>query len=140
MIERQVDLNQIHSDLIAALPDNECRYVFYEFIDRTSKENNRSKLFLIVWTPDRASIRVSLLTARVSSVRRTADKMGLQDRMMYTANKPSFEAKFSGGFVEHPATNKSDLGLEALVLELELDSFCQRIWSLSEKRKAPGSS
>jgi hypothetical protein len=41
--------------------------------------------------------------------------MKLQDRMMYSANKPSFEAKFSGGFVEYLATDKSFLDPEALV-------------------------
>jgi hypothetical protein len=41
--------------------------------------------------------------------------MESQDRMMYNLNKTSFETKFSGGFVEHLVTDKSDLDLEALV-------------------------
>ena len=41
--------------------------------------------------------------------------MGSHDKMSYSANKPLFEPKFSGGFVEHSVTDKSDLDLEALV-------------------------
>jgi cofilin len=77
MIETQGDLNQGHSDFIAALPDTECRYAFCGFTFRTGEDNNRPKLFFIVWTPDKAGIRVSLSAASVSTVRRTADKMGL---------------------------------------------------------------
>jgi hypothetical protein len=115
VIEKKGDLNQAHIDLVAALPDSESRYAFYNLIYQTKEGNNRSKLFFTVWTPDGAGIRVSFSTASISNVRTIADKMEPQDRMMYNLNKTSFETKFSGGFVEHLVTDKSDLDLEALV-------------------------
>jgi cofilin len=73
MIETQGDLNQGHSDFIAALSDTECRYAFYELTFRTGEDNNRPKLFFIVWTPDKAGIRVSLSATSVSTINCTQD-------------------------------------------------------------------
>jgi hypothetical protein len=47
-----------HTDFIAALPQDKCRYATYVF-EYGSEQGKRSKLLGVVWMPDAASVRVS---------------------------------------------------------------------------------
>ena len=71
---KECDRNYSLKDLESDLPDNDCRYVVYDFEYQTFENPPRetAKLLLIVWAPDNASIKVKVpFTATKSEIRGT---------------------------------------------------------------------
>jgi len=53
-----------YEEFIEKLPENQCRYVVYDFTyDLPNGEGTRNKILLITWSPDNAPVRNKMLCA-----------------------------------------------------------------------------
>ncbi|CAM0877371.1 unnamed protein product [Alopecurus aequalis] len=83
-------------DLVAAIPDDECRYAVYdlEFVaDDSAGDTPRSKIFFISWSPA------------------TADT---KSKMVYASSNEGFKRELEGVQYDVQATDASELTLEIL--------------------------
>nr|CAB3463681.1 unnamed protein product [Digitaria exilis] len=82
-----------YDDVVAALPENECRYAIFDYDVVTEESCQKSKIFFIAWSPD---------TARVKS------------KMIYASSKERFRRELDGIQVELQATDSVEIGLDVI--------------------------
>eukprot|EP00525_Craspedostauros_australis_P002619 CAMPEP_0198109818 /NCGR_PEP_ID=MMETSP1442-20131203/1863_1 /TAXON_ID= /ORGANISM="Craspedostauros australis, Strain CCMP3328" /LENGTH=142 /DNA_ID=CAMNT_0043765627 /DNA_START=146 /DNA_END=574 /DNA_ORIENTATION=+ len=95
VIEKSGDRTQTYDDFAAELPENEGRYGLID-LDFTTKDGRpTSKLVLLTWNPDSASIR---------------------DKMLYSGSKEAMKSAVSGVGIHINATDASELDFESTIL------------------------
>ncbi|KAG0563329.1 hypothetical protein KC19_8G022300 [Ceratodon purpureus] len=85
-----------YEELVASLPENECRYAVYDF-EFTAKDgiisSQKSKIFFIAWSPDIARVRA---------------------KMIYASSKDMLKQELNGIHYEIQATDPTELDLEVI--------------------------
>jgi len=84
----------IHDQLIAKLPENECRWVAYDFHYLSEEKQPRSKILLISWSPDTATTK---------------------DKMAYASSKDAIKRALSINSHEIQATDLDEVAYEAAI-------------------------
>lgn len=95
VIDGKGDKSKTYDDFCGALPENESRYGLVDVSFTTNDGRATSKLVLITWIPDTASIR---------------------DKMLYSGSKESLKTALAGVGTHINATDASELDFEASIL------------------------
>jgi cofilin len=84
-----------YADFCAALPENDCRYGLIDLEFETDDGRPTSKLVLLTWNPDTASIR---------------------NKMLYSGSKEALKTSLPGVGIHINATDAAELDLETSIL------------------------
>lgn len=95
MIEKKGDKSKTYDDFCADLPENEPRYGLVDLEFKTTDGRPTSKLVLITWNPDDASIK---------------------PKMLYSGSKEAIKAALNGVGIHINATDHSELDFESSIL------------------------
>lgn len=95
VIDTKGDREKSYEDFCAAFPDDDCRYGLVDLDFTTNDGRPTSKLVLVTWNPDTASIR---------------------NKMLYSGSKESLKTALNGVGVHINATDMSELDFESCVL------------------------
>ena len=95
VIEKQGAREKTYEDLVEELPENDCRYALVDLEFKTSDGRPTSKLVLISWNPDTASIR---------------------SKMVYSGSKEALKGALNGVGIHINATDHSELDFESAIL------------------------
>ncbi|XP_013597119.1 actin-depolymerizing factor 9-like [Brassica napus] len=84
---------ETYHDLVASLPEDDCRYAVFDF-DYVTVDNCRmSKLFFITWSPEASRIR---------------------EKMMYATSKSGLRRVLEGIHYELQATDPTEMGFDKI--------------------------
>lgn len=95
VIETKGEKSKTYEEFCAELPDDDCRYGLVDLDFKTVDGRPTSKLVLITWNPDTASIR---------------------NKMLYSGSKEALKTALNGVGIHINATDHSELDLETSVL------------------------
>jgi len=95
VIDSKGERSKSYDDFCAALPDDDCRYGLVDLEFTMPDGRPTSKLVLITWNPDTASVK---------------------NKMLYSGSKEALKTSLNGVGVHINATDRSELDLEASVL------------------------
>lgn len=95
MIEAKGGKEKTYEDFCNELPENEPRYGLVDLEYKTNDGRPTSKLVLITWNPDSASIR---------------------PKMLYSGSKEAIKAVLNGVGIHINATDASELDFETSIL------------------------
>ncbi|KAL7444402.1 hypothetical protein ACHAXM_012004 [Skeletonema potamos] len=95
VIEKQGAREKTYEDLVEDLPENDCRYALVDLEFETDDGRPTSKLVLITWNPDTASVR---------------------PKMLYAGSKEALKTSLNGVGIHINATDHSELDLETAIL------------------------
>ncbi|GAQ84988.1 Actin depolymerizing factor [Klebsormidium nitens] len=93
VVERLGKADEDYEVLRAALPENDCRYLVYDYNFVTEDNCQKSKIFFIAWSPD------------TSPVRR---------KMIYATSKDRFRRELDGVQLEIQATDQTEIDIDEL--------------------------
>lgn len=95
VIEKKVESCDDYEAFLGELPENDCRYVVYDFeFEKSPGEGVRNKICLIVWVPDTSKVR---------------------QKMLYASSKDAIRKKLAGVATEIQATDMSEVSHEAVL-------------------------
>ncbi|XP_018681715.2 actin-depolymerizing factor 11-like isoform X2 [Musa acuminata AAA Group] len=57
VVEKTGAATESYDDFLASLPENDCRYAIYDFDFVTEENCQKSKIFLVAWSPSISRIR-----------------------------------------------------------------------------------
>ena len=95
VIETKGERTKTYEDFCEALPENDCRYGLIDLEFTTDDGRPTSKLVLLTWNPDTASVR---------------------NKMLYSGSKESLKTALNGVGIHINATDASELDLETSIL------------------------
>lgn len=95
VISAKGERSKTYEDFCADLPENDCRYGLIDLDFKTADGRPTSKLVLLTWNPDTASIR---------------------NKMLYSGSKESLKAALPGVGIHINATDAAELDLETSIL------------------------
>lgn len=95
IIESKGDRTKTYEDFCAALPADDCRYGVIDLDFKTDDGRPTSKLVLITWNPDTASVR---------------------NKMLYSGSKEALKSALNGVGIHINATDYAELDLETSIL------------------------
>jgi cofilin len=95
VIEKKGDRSKTYDDFCADLPENEPRYGLVDLEFKSPDGRATSKLVLITWNPDNASIK---------------------PKMLYSGSKEAIKTALNGVGIHINATDHSELDFEASIL------------------------
>lgn len=95
VIEKQGARDKTYDDLVEDLPENEPRYALIDLDFETSDGRPTSKLVMITWNPDTASVR---------------------PKMLYAGSKEALKSGLNGVGIHINATDHSELDFETAIL------------------------
>ena len=88
IVEEHISMDGNFDDLIALMPENDCRYALYDFKFTTNDDRETTKLAMISWAPDTAKIK---------------------SKMVYAGSKDALSRVFVGVGTKITATDLSEL-------------------------------
>ena len=95
VIEKKVESCDEYEAFLGELPENDCRYVVYDFeFEKSPGEGFRNKICFIVWVPDTSKVR---------------------QKMLYASSKDAIRKKLAGVATEIQATDMSEVSHEAVL-------------------------
>lgn len=95
VISEKGERSKTYDDFCSALPDDDCRYGLIDLDFTTTDGRPTSKLVLITWNPDTASVR---------------------SKMLYSGSKEALKTALNGVGVHINATDRSELDFDSSVL------------------------
>jgi cofilin len=95
VISKKGDRSKTYEDFCADLPENDCRYGLIDLDFAAADGRPTSKLVMVTWNPDTASIR---------------------NKMLYSGSKESLKSACPGVGIHINATDAAELDLETSVL------------------------
>jgi len=95
VITEKGERSKSFDDFCGVLPDDDCRYGLVDLDFTTTDGRPTSKLVLITWNPDTASIR---------------------SKMLYSGSKEALKTALNGVGIHINATDRSELDFESSVL------------------------
>ncbi|KAF6140170.1 hypothetical protein GIB67_028976 [Kingdonia uniflora] len=94
MVERLGKPDENYEDFSACLPPNECHYAVFD-LDFTTEENcQKSKIFIIAWSPENSRVR---------------------SKMLYASSKDRFKRELDGIQVELQATDSNEMSFDIVI-------------------------
>lgn len=94
VIEKQGERSKTFDDFVEDLPENDCRYGLVDIEFETDDGRPTSKMVLITWNPDTASVR---------------------PKMLYSGSKEALKSALSGVGIHINATDRSELDFEEAI-------------------------
>ena len=94
-IEKSGERSKTYEDFCADLPDDTCRYGLIDLEFKSTDGRPTSKLVLLTWNPDTASIR---------------------DKMLYSGSKEAIKTALTGVGIHINATDRAELDLETSIM------------------------
>mmetsp|Transcript_31080 Transcript_31080/g.88711 ORF Transcript_31080/g.88711 Transcript_31080/m.88711 type:complete len:139 (+) Transcript_31080:68-484(+) len=92
VVDFVADANATYDDFVGKLPENDCRYIVYDF-EYDAGEGKRNKILFVVWAPDTAKIK---------------------SKMLYASTKDSVRKKLVGIGAEVQATDLSEIDYDTV--------------------------
>ncbi|KAH7662693.1 ADF/Cofilin protein [Dioscorea alata] len=93
VVEKTGGAGESYDEFTASLPENDCRYAVYDFDFVTEDNCQKSKIFLIAWSPSTSRIRA---------------------KMLYATSKDRFRHELEGVHYEIQATDSTEMDLQVL--------------------------
>ncbi|KAF3903224.1 Cofilin [Dactylellina cionopaga] len=90
----KVSANSVYDDFIADLPDDDCRYVLYNFPFQGEDGEDMNKILFILWCPD---------------------SVELKSRMIYTSDTNNLRKSIQGIGAYIEATDKTEISHETVL-------------------------
>ena len=94
VIDKIGEVGQTYDDLVATLPEDDCRYAAVDIKFSTSDGRETSKLVFLTWVPDTAKIRA---------------------KMLYAGSKKVLQSELNGIGIQINANDFSDLDFESVI-------------------------
>eukprot|EP01120_Amphizonella_sp_Union-15-10_P017553 TRINITY_DN9783_c0_g2_i2.p1 TRINITY_DN9783_c0_g2~~TRINITY_DN9783_c0_g2_i2.p1 ORF type:complete len:142 (-),score=16.44 TRINITY_DN9783_c0_g2_i2:16-441(-) len=94
VLDKIGDSSRTYDDFLADLPDNEPRYVVYNFEYDAGYDGTNSKVLFFSWAPDTSKIK---------------------DKMIYAGTKDTFKKAFKGLEIESGGTDKSEVAYDVIL-------------------------
>ena len=95
VIDSDGERSKTYDDFCAVLPDDDCRYALIDLELTTTDGRPTSKLVLITWVPDTASVR---------------------NKMLYSGSKEALKTALNGVGIHINCTDRAELDFETSVL------------------------
>lgn len=92
VVDFKAEANATYDDFVGKLPENDCRYVVFDF-EYNAGEGQRNKILFVVWAPDTAKIK---------------------SKMLYASTKDSVRKKLVGIGAEVQATDLSEIDYDSV--------------------------
>lgn len=111
VVERAVQGTADYDAFVSSLPENDCRWVVYDFeFQKSPAEGQRNKLIFIAWY-NSIDHNHGLFLTRF----RSPETSKIKQKMVYASTKEGFKKRLVGVGVEVQATDFSEISYDAVL-------------------------